>query len=57
MSLVIGIICIPSGQDRNYIVKAIVKKSFLISCRRICGPCMIRPEDRDMRFGIEVDSM
>lgn len=53
MNLVTEIICIPSGQDRSYTAKEIVKGNSGISCRRICSLCMILPEDRDMRFGIE----
>ena len=34
-----------------------MKKNLLVSCRRICSLCMILPEDRDMKFGIEVDNM
>ena len=53
MSPVIRIICILFGQDRSFTAKGIARKSFGISCRRICSRCMIPPEDRDMKFGIE----
>lgn len=51
-SPVIEIIYILYGQDRNCIGKVIAEKNSIIFCRKICSRCMIRQDDRDMRFGI-----
>jgi hypothetical protein len=57
MSPAIGIICIPSGQGRNFIAREIVKKNLylayglLIFLRKTCNLCMILPGGRDMKSG------
>ena len=46
------IICILSGQDRNCTDREIQRKNFIISCRKTCSRSMIRPDGRDMKYGI-----